>query len=90
MIGEKEGIEAEIAIAVERRLRRDHLLVREQHQHPRGGTHLSGFRSALTRTINAYASKNNLAKDLKESVTGDDIRERPDRGHQRQDPASSV
>src|SRR5215218_3034391 len=40
-----------------------------------GGTHLSGFRSALTRTINAYASANNLAKDLKESVGGDDIRE---------------
>src|SRR6187200_1979661 len=39
-----------------------------------GGTHLSGFRSALTRTINAYASANNLAKDLKESVGGDDIR----------------
>ena len=40
-----------------------------------GGTHLSGFRSALTRTVNFYASKNNLAKDLKESVSGDDIRE---------------
>src|SRR5437773_1158419 len=40
-----------------------------------GGTHLSGFRSALTRTINYYATKNNLAKDLKESVTGEDIRE---------------
>ena len=40
-----------------------------------GGTHLSGFRSALTRTINAYAASNNLAKDLKESVSGDDIRE---------------
>src|SRR6476646_9521668 len=40
-----------------------------------GGSHLSGFKSALTRTINAYATKNNLAKDLKESVSGEDIRE---------------
>ena len=40
-----------------------------------GGTHLSGFRSALTRTINAYATANNLAKDLKESVSGEDVRE---------------
>jgi DNA gyrase subunit B len=40
-----------------------------------GGTHMSGFRAALTRTINAYASSNNLARDLKESISGDDIRE---------------
>ena len=40
-----------------------------------GGTHLSGFRAALTRTINSYANRNNLARDLKESIGGDDIRE---------------
>ena len=40
-----------------------------------GGTHLSGFRAALTRTINVYATSTNLAKDLKESISGDDIRE---------------
>jgi DNA gyrase subunit B len=41
-----------------------------------GGTHLSGFRSALTRTINFYVGKNNLAKDLKDAnIGGDDIRE---------------
>ena len=40
-----------------------------------GGTHLSGFRGALTRTVNAYANRNNLAKDLSDSISGDDIRE---------------
>ena len=40
-----------------------------------GGTHLSGFRSALTRTVNAYAKTNKLIKDDKQSVGGDDIRE---------------
>jgi len=40
-----------------------------------GGTHLSGFRSALTRTVNAYARANKLIKDEAETMTGDDIRE---------------
>ncbi|MDX9732433.1 MAG: DNA gyrase subunit B, partial [Bdellovibrionales bacterium] len=40
-----------------------------------GGTHLVGFRGALTRTTNAYAQQKNLLKDLKESLEGDDIRE---------------
>ena len=40
-----------------------------------GGTHLSGFRSALTRTVNAYAKNNKLIKDDKQAMSGDDIRE---------------
>ena len=40
-----------------------------------GGTHLAGFKSALTRTINQYATNANLLKGVKENLTGDDIRE---------------
>ena len=40
-----------------------------------GGTHLSGFKSALTRTINSYASQNNLLKNSGVTLTGDDARE---------------
>ena len=40
-----------------------------------GGTHLIGFKSALTRTINSYAVNNNLLKGLKENLSGDDVRE---------------
>ena len=40
-----------------------------------GGTHLQGFRSALTRTINEYAKKNSLLKDSDPPISGDDVRE---------------
>lgn len=40
-----------------------------------GGTHLIGFRAALTRTTNAYATEKNLLKDLKTNLEGEDIRE---------------
>jgi len=40
-----------------------------------GGTHLSGFKAALTRTVNNYATESGLAKNLKENLSGDDIRE---------------
>ncbi|NLZ43722.1 MAG: DNA topoisomerase (ATP-hydrolyzing) subunit B [Clostridia bacterium] len=40
-----------------------------------GGTHLSGFRAALTRTLNDYARKNNLLKENEPSLSGEDVRE---------------
>lgn len=40
-----------------------------------GGTHLSGFRKALTRTINAYARNNKILKDNEDALSGDDVRE---------------
>ncbi|MBI5138791.1 MAG: type IIA DNA topoisomerase subunit B [Candidatus Vogelbacteria bacterium] len=42
---------------------------------PEGGTHLTGFRTTLTRTLNDYARKNNLIKDSEDNFTGDDVRE---------------
>jgi DNA gyrase subunit B len=40
-----------------------------------GGTHLSGFKAALTRTVNAYAQEKDLLKNLKDNPSGEDIRE---------------
>lgn len=40
-----------------------------------GGTHLSGFRKALTRTVNNYARKNNILKENEDALSGDDVRE---------------
>lgn len=42
---------------------------------PDGGTHLTGFRSALTRVVNDYARKNSLLKEKEENLTGEDTRE---------------
>jgi DNA gyrase subunit B len=75
MRGEKDGIEAEIALQWNDGYAEIIYAFANNINTHEGGTHLSGFRSALTRTINFYATKNNFAKDLKEGVSGDDIRE---------------
>ena len=75
MLGVRDGITAEIALQWNDGYADTVYSFANNINTQEGGTHLSGFRSALTRTLNAYANKNNLAKDLKESVSGDDIRE---------------
>ncbi|MGE0448428.1 MAG: DNA topoisomerase (ATP-hydrolyzing) subunit B [Vicinamibacterales bacterium] len=75
MRGDRDGIDAEIALQWNDGYAETVYSFANNINTHEGGTHLSGFRAALTRTINAYASRNNLAKDLKESVSGDDIRE---------------
>jgi len=76
MKGDKDGIDAEIALQWNDGYSELVFSFANNINTHEGGTHLSGFRSALTRTINSYAVKNNLAKDLKDaSISGDDIRE---------------
>src|SRR5262245_31769690 len=75
MHGDRDGIDVEIALQWNDGYTETVYSFANNINTHEGGTHLSGFRSALTRTINYYASKNNLTKDLKESITGDDIRE---------------
>jgi len=76
MRGTKDGIEAEIALQWNDGYSELIFTFANNINTHEGGTHLSGFRSALTRTINAYAAKSSMAKDLKDaSISGDDIRE---------------
>ncbi|MEZ5316660.1 MAG: DNA topoisomerase (ATP-hydrolyzing) subunit B [Vicinamibacterales bacterium] len=75
MTGERDGIVCEIAVQWNDGYTEATYTFANNINTTEGGTHLSGFRAALTRTINAYASRNNLADKLSESVSGDDIRE---------------
>ncbi|MEO5823607.1 MAG: DNA topoisomerase (ATP-hydrolyzing) subunit B [Vicinamibacteraceae bacterium] len=75
MKGEKDGIQVEIALQWNDSYTELMYSFANNINTHEGGTHLSGFRAALTRTINAYTISNNLSKDLKENVSGDDIRE---------------
>jgi len=76
MKGDKDGIDAEIALQWNDGYSELVFSFANNINTHEGGTHLSGFRSALTRSINTYAVRNNLAKDLKDaSISGDDIRE---------------
>ena len=71
--GDTDGVGYEIAIQYTTDLAENvHSYVNNINTHE-GGTHVSGFRSSLTRTLNTYGRKNNMFKDV--SVTGEDFRE---------------
>jgi DNA gyrase subunit B len=74
-IGEKEGVQTEIAMQWSDAYNENIYSYANNINTTEGGTHMIGFKGALTRTINAYAGSKGLAKDMKESLQGDDVRE---------------
>ena len=72
--GEKEGIVVEVAFKYMEEFETYEESFANNILTGEGGTHLTGFRSALTRTLNEYAKKNNYLKG-EDTLTGDDVRE---------------
>jgi DNA gyrase subunit B len=73
--GEKDNVETEIALQWNDSYSESIFTYCNNINTHEGGTHLIGFRGALTRTTNSYAQEKNLLKDLKVSLEGEDIRE---------------
>ncbi|WP_188615268.1 DNA topoisomerase (ATP-hydrolyzing) subunit B [Lysinibacillus alkalisoli] len=73
--GEKEGITIEIAMQYNAGYASTILSFANNINTYEGGTHESGFKTALTRVINDYGRKNNLLKEADANLTGDDVRE---------------
>ncbi len=72
---EREGVAVEIAIQHNDSFQENVFSYVNNINTIEGGTHLVGFRTALTRTINSYAAKNKLFKNGDKSLSGDDVRE---------------
>ena len=73
--GKRENIELECALKWNSSYQEDVLPYTNNIHQKDGGTHILGFRSALTRVINKYANEHNLLKKNKLSISGDDIKE---------------
>ncbi len=92
MEGKKEQVEMEIAVQYNDGYAENIFAFANTINTVDGGTHLSGFRSALTRTINYYANQTGMLKEQKDEVTitGDDVREGLGRGGFRETAAAAI
>jgi DNA gyrase subunit B len=75
MHGEKSGIDIEIAMQYNDSYDEKIFTFANNINTHEGGTHLVGFKAALTRTMNNYANTNNLLKNVKVAISGEDLRE---------------
>ncbi|MCA9530705.1 MAG: DNA topoisomerase (ATP-hydrolyzing) subunit B [Myxococcales bacterium] len=75
LLAERDGVEVEIALQWSDSYNEAVFCYTNTVRNRDGGTHLTGLRSALTRTINQYGTSSKLLKDLKTPLSGDDVRE---------------
>jgi DNA gyrase subunit B len=73
--GERDGVEIEVAIQYNDGYDEKIFSFANNINTHEGGTHLIGFKAALTRTMNSYAANSNLMKNVKATISGDDLRE---------------
>jgi DNA gyrase subunit B len=73
--GARDGIGVDVALQYNTEYQESIYTYANNINTPEGGTHLIGFKAALTRTLNNYANKNDLLKGFSEGIQGDDTRE---------------
>ena len=73
--GERDNIQVEVAMQYNKEYQENVFTYANNINTIEGGTHLAGFKAALTRTLNSYGNKNDLLKNFKEGIQGEDTRE---------------